>query len=598
MNPLKIYFAKSEVLKNQISRITRKLLWLSVLRLVVFVFIITTIIVFYNVSLSLTIVLGLFFIITFGLLFRYYNQQVWLKDFLKLKLDFCLAEIDMLEKDFYYVGDGGKEFLDMYHQFTYDLDVFGETSLFSFLNRTVTFSGKNLLASWISEPDTEIVVLQKRQEAARELSARIDFRMNFYATGRMYEEEKNDSIKIEDWLKEKDFLQKYHFWFMYLVPVLFLIFLGTAILGISGWSMLWIPFILSIFVNMFNVRNMNKVHAIFSGRFKIMKKYSKLIDCIEQDEYTAELLMKQKRLLVDKREYSASKEIKQLTRLLDAFDYRLNIFAGFILNSLLMWDFQCVFALRRWKRKNRQRFSKWINALAEFDALLSPANVIFNFPGNAFPDFIKNEGCLDGHDFVHPLLPADSRVPNSIQVKKKGFFTLITGANMAGKSTFLRSVGVNMLLGYCGSSVFAEKFNFSPSVLFTSMRTADSLYKNESYFYAELKRLKDLIDILESGKHAFILLDEILKGTNSIDKQKGSAEVLKRLISLDGTGIIATHDLALAELEREMPENIDNKCFEVRLDKGKMYFDYKLRDGIAQNMNAGLLLKQLGIVKS
>jgi len=195
----------------------------------------------------------------------------------------------------------------------------------------------------------------------------------------------------------------------------------------------------------------------------------------------------------------------------------------------------------------------------------------------------------------HPLIFKEKRVNTNFEVQKAGEIDIITGANMAGKSTFLRTVGVNLILALNGFPVCASKFQFQLLEIYTGMRTADSLKENESYFYAELKRLKRIIEKLKQGKLTFLLLDEILKGTNSVDKAKGSRKFVDNLIKLKATGIVATHDLSLCEMEKEYPDNIENKCFEVEIDHNKIEFDYKLRSGITKNMNASLLMQQMGI---
>jgi DNA mismatch repair ATPase MutS len=195
----------------------------------------------------------------------------------------------------------------------------------------------------------------------------------------------------------------------------------------------------------------------------------------------------------------------------------------------------------------------------------------------------------------HPLLKRETRISNDFSVECRGQVFIITGANMAGKSTFLRTVAVNMVLGMIGAPVCAGEMNLSPVKLFTSMRTTDSLSQNESYFYAELKRLKALKERLEKGENIFFILDEILKGTNSTDKSLGSKLFLRRAIEYGGTGLIATHDISLGEMETEFPVNVVNKCFEIEIDGEKISFDYLLRDGITRKMNAAALMKQMGI---
>ena len=597
MNPLEFYSARAEKLGYEIYRLSRQLGILSVARLISFLAGVVSFFLLYGNGLLQAVIVSMLLFALFGLFFSISEKKSREKEFKNHVKDYCEREILVVKETDIYAGDGGVEFVDMHHSFTYDLDVFGEKSLFSFLNRTVTNSGRNTLAGWISHPVIDTETLKDRQEAVSELAGKTEFRLSFHATGKMYNEEKNDSQMIGEWLQERSFLKKYHYALMYGIPGLTIIAAIAAFGGLIPWSFLWLPVMLAFFVVMLNMKKVNSVHVALSRRTEILKKYEKLILLIENESFSSPLLAKLRKSFGGEKEGSVSGEIKKLAGILKGFDFRLNMIMGAVLNGLFIWDLHCIAKLEKWKNENGSKFPEWISSLAAFDGIQSPANIRFNFQEFVMPGFSKDSMHFQGIAFAHPLIPSAARVANTLEIEKNGFFTIITGANMAGKSTLLRSAGVNMLLAYCGAPVCAREFVFSPSVLFTSMRTADSLYKNESYFYAELKRLKALVDILESGNNAFILLDEILKGTNSIDKQKGSAEVLKRLIELGGTGIIATHDLSLAGLEKQMPGNIENRCFEINLQDGEMQFDYKLREGIARTMNAGILLKQLGIVK-
>ena len=253
--------------------------------------------------------------------------------------------------------------------------------------------------------------------------------------------------------------------------------------------------------------------------------------------------------------------------------------------------------LEKWRNRNKQLIPVWFEVIGEFDALNSLAGFAFNNPDYTFPEVSdKPEPVIKLDNAGHPLIEYENRVTNSFEIESQGKLTIITGANMAGKSTFLRTVGINHLLALTGAPVCAEKAVFSVMGLFSSMRTTDSLRKNESYFYAELKRLKELKERLINGEKILFILDEILKGTNSEDKHKGSVKFLKKIIDLQSTGLIATHDKALGALENEFPEQIVNKCFEIIIDGKKIHFDYKLRDGITQKMNAELLMEQMGIL--
>ncbi len=239
----------------------------------------------------------------------------------------------------------------------------------------------------------------------------------------------------------------------------------------------------------------------------------------------------------------------------------------------------------------------WFGVLAEADALISMATFAVNHPDYTFPE-VAASTCFRGEALGHPLIPQDRCVKNDIDIARKPYFMIVTGANMAGKSTYLRTVGVNHLLASVGLPVCAKRLTFFPGRLLTNLRTSDSLVNSESYFLAELKRLKMIIDRLESGEEGLlIILDEILKGTNSEDKQRGSLALMKRLVRLGGNGIIATHDLALGSLEQEFPQEISNWHFDAVLQDERLTFSYKLQEGVARNMNASFLMRTMGITE-
>lgn len=248
-------------------------------------------------------------------------------------------------------------------------------------------------------------------------------------------------------------------------------------------------------------------------------------------------------------------------------------------------------------KKHGRDIETWFAVLAEMDALISLGTFACNRPDYIYPE-ISDIPCFRGKELGHPLIPREKCVTNDIDISRKPFFMIVTGANMAGKSTYLRTVGVNHVLASVGLPVCADELTFYPGRLLTNLRTSDSLVNSESYFMAELKRLRMIIDRLESGEEGLlIILDEILKGTNSEDKQRGSLALMKRLTGLGGNGIIATHDLALGSLENEFPREIKNWHFDAVICEDVLTFDYKLREGIARNMNASFLMRKMGITE-
>jgi DNA mismatch repair ATPase MutS len=321
-----------------------------------------------------------------------------------------------------------------------------------------------------------------------------------------------------------------------------------------------------------------------------------LLKAFEKESFSSQGLNEIKFNIIGKKT-SAAVSVKKLGDLIHAFDSRMNIFAGFILNGFLLWDYQSIYRLEKWKSEYRDLFPVWLDMVGRIDAYISLGNYAFNNPGFVYPAISDNSIMFQAKNLGHQLIDEKRRVCNDFVLEKRGTVCIISGANMAGKSTFLRTVAVNYILGMTGAPVCASEMSFIPVKLFTSMRTTDSLSDNESYFYAELKRLKILKSKVENGEPVFMILDEILKGTNSEDKSSGSKLFLRKIVAHGGTGLIATHDTSLCKLETEVPGKIINKCFEIEIDGQNILFDYKLHEGITQKMNAVFLMKQMGILE-
>jgi DNA mismatch repair ATPase MutS len=261
-----------------------------------------------------------------------------------------------------------------------------------------------------------------------------------------------------------------------------------------------------------------------------------------------------------------------------------------------MFNLHLLLKVEKWKKQNQENVLNWFEAIATFDAMSSLANFAYNNNQFIYPDLIFDNFGFIAENLGHPLIDAEQRVVNDIKINGWNQFAIITGANMSGKSTFLRTIGANYILAMAGAPVCASKLSFYPIQIHSSIRTSDSLVKHESYFYAELKRLKQIIDELESGKKKLILLDEILKGTNSKDKQAGSIALIEQLLHYKSVGLFATHDLMLGELASRFPGQVNNLCFEIQIENDKMVIDYKLHPGVCKNLNATYLMKNMGIL--
>lgn len=526
------------------------------------------------------------------------QHSAYLSRFIELNAAEALAQ-----KGDFSAFDGGKEFVDAQHSFSYDLDVFGEKSLFQAINRTCTHSGKEKLAQSLAAPEKQSEKIRLRQKAIAELRPLLELRQHFWATGQQFSgeaQDKNapngstaDNNLLALWLALPLFYSqsKLYKFLRFVFPAISLVLLALAVFSLVPGLVFFAWAFFQLGLIGLNLKRINAVHATVSHKFKILRKYARLFEIIEQQNFQSKLLKKQTR-----RSATASQSLSELARLVSAFDNRLNLLFSLIFNALLLWDLQCVFLLEKWQKAHQSMISDWFSALGEFDGLCSLGGFAYNHPAFCFAEVAEGENFVfDLKQGGHPLLPAGRRVDNDFSISGYSQVRLITGANMAGKSTFLRTAGVNLLLAMAGSVVCAQSLRFTPISLFTSVRTNDSLQKSESYFYAELKRLQAIIGQLESGEPTFVIVDEMLRGTNSRDKHEGSAAFIRQLIRLGAVALVATHDIALGKLQAEFAGKLENLKFEVEIKQNRLIFNYLLQKGISQNLNASFLMRQMGI---
>lgn len=503
----------------------------------------------------------------------------------------------------------GDEYINSDHNYSYDLDIFGRGSIFQAINRTGTVIGKSRLVEELENPSQDSKYIRKRQEAIGELSVRSEWGLNFQALGMGKLESKDETQSMLQWLNEKSYFSKHP-----VFPALLWILPGLFLLSLLAWILPDIPalapifgdfrisgliplgfFLLQLGIVGQNIKRTGREHSLVGRKSSMLNKYAALLKEVENESFQAELLISEKERLKRSGKL-ASEAIADLGQLTYMLDQRLNAFAGILLNGMMLWDIKYMIRLEKWREEYKEELPIWFEVIGKWDALLSWARFQYNHPDFIVPEVLEGPFLMEADELGHPLLDPTTRVDNDMTLAKPGEFLIITGANMAGKSTFLRTVGVNLILGMNGAVVCAKDFRFAPIEMLTSVRATDSLQDNESYFYAELKRLKVLIDKLREGKPIFIIVDEMLRGTNSRDKQEGSRQFIKQLIELKGVGMIATHDLSLGTLQDEFPDYARNKRFEVDITDEQLSFDYKLQDGISQNLNATFLMKQMGIM--
>ncbi|WP_430908158.1 MutS-related protein [Maribacter sp. 2-571] len=499
------------------------------------------------------------------------------------------TEIKVLARDFHDRPDGS-EYKHPLHYYSQDVDLFGKGSFYQYLDRTALQHGNDTLATLLLE--NAITDIPKKQEAIRELAEKPDWRQHFTAIAKLVKTETTTEV-IVGWMADyTPFVPKlmkwvplafsgisitvliaYFFGFVHgLLPIAW-IFLG---LGLSG-------------VYLKRIRNLAGQASKIQSTFR---QYHKLLVLIENETFVSQKLeeMRQTVLL---QKGKTSTFLRQFAKLLGGLDSNNNVFYLIFGNGYFLGGLSYAFRVEQWIRDHGPEVSKWFDVVAFFDAHNTLGNFTYNHPTYTFPEIVEADIVLDAKQVAHPLLDPSKSVKNDFLIDNEAFF-IVTGANMAGKSTFLRTVSLHIVMANMGLPVCAETARYAPIKLITSMRTTDSLTDDESYFFSELKRLRFVVDNIQQDRY-FIVLDEILKGTNSIDKAKGSRQFVERLVGSGATGIIATHDLSLCEASEKWPR-IQNYYFDAEIVDGELFFDYTLKQGICQNMNASFLLKKMGIV--
>lgn len=503
-------------------------------------------------------------------------------------------EIKALAHSYYQFLDG-HEFTQEEHAYANDLDIFGHASLYQYINRTGSEVGSNTLAGWLLQPSA-VSTISDRQAAAKELSAQIEWTHELRAYGAAKKVQLVTKHHLQSWFNEpyRFIHKKYWTILRYFLPAIILIVTALNIFNVVS-DPLRNYFLLAFALIAFNIsKRVTPLQQQVSKMTDELEVLSDSIRLIEQAEFRAPFLQQLQKQF-RQHDGNASAKLKQLKKILERLDLRYNILVFISLNLFLQWDLQQAMALEKWKEQNYKNVMEWFNALGSFEAVTSLATLSFNNPHWCFPIFKERHFFMEGKNMGHPLIQKDKCVSNRVKIDSSGKLMLVTGSNMAGKSTYLRSVGINTILAMAGAPVCADYFCLSPVQIMSSMRIADNLEESTSTFYAELKKLKTIIDKVNNNERVFILLDEILRGTNSVDRHTGSVALIKQLIKHNASGIIATHDVELARMKEDHPGNILNYHFDVQVSNDELYFDYRLKEGICNSLNASILMKKIGI---
>ena len=598
MAPNTWYTQRIDETLRQLSQTKTQINRISLLRVLLFVAGFAGLILFYRSGTWAVVLTVCCTFLPFFILVKVHNRLYFRKEQLETQLKLNQDELKGLEGD-YSVFDEGREFIDAGHPYSYDLDLFGRKSLFQALGRTCTHIGKQTLAAWMQHHLTEKAAIETRQESIRDMSRRMEFREAFRVTGSINRGADSDEEEISHWSQTPSVLQ--HLWWVKLclwaVPGINILLLALGLLRILSLSWFGMMFTVFVILSFGLIQRGTLIQETYGKKLKTLNRYAKLITLAKGETWQAPAL----RELTDKLDidgHSPAEALMQLSKELDRLDLRNNQLLYVILEGSMFFQLRQIVRIERWKARYGKYLMGWLEAVGELDALCSLGTFAYNHPAYTYPTITNQPFCFLARNMGHPLMLEAQCVKNDATIPSRPYFLIITGANMAGKSTYLRTIGVNYLLACMGCPVCCESLTLYPAHLITSLRTTDSLSDNESYFFAELKRLKRIIDLLDEGQELFIILDEILKGTNSADKQKGSLDLIRQFMRLKADGIIATHDLLLGTLADQFPEYIRNYCFEADIKDNELTFSYRLREGVAQNMNACFLMRKMGITIS
>ena len=520
-------------------------------------------------------------IVLFFLLIGKHKQIAVKRRIAKAKIAINEREIAFIEQGIY-PADNGKDFEPAQHPYAYDLDILGEKSLYHYLNRTHTYLGRKRLAQRLLYPDTTTILTH--QEAIKALTPQLAWRQTFMAHAEQIDDSPSFYDRLQQWAAAPTTpMGKFMRVFTVISPIVFTL---SAIIGyiydyevLKSIAKLLLTINLSVFF--FYISKINKEKLGFEHTYTMLYAFK---ECIAQVETHFPEKNKQ-----------ASTHIAQLSRLLDDLDSVSNILVSIPLNIFSFYHLHRYRALLQWKQTYGARVAQWLETVASTEVLCSFANFAYNNPHFVYPTF-NNQYRISFEDVGHPLIAENERITNNITLDE-AHFIILTGSNMSGKSTFLRTLGVNMLLAQVGLPVCAREAAIHPLPLLVSMRLSDSLSDGKSYFFAEINRIEQIMTALKRER-CMVLLDEILRGTNSEDKQYGTIKIIERLLSLKAIGIVATHDIEVCKTANRYPEQLQNKSFESYIHEGELSFDYKLREGICQNKNATFLMEKLGIIRS
>ncbi|CFX89789.1 DNA mismatch repair protein MutS, core [Syntrophomonas zehnderi OL-4] len=576
-----------------VKQYTKSFNTISNLRLLVFLVgtVLTVLCLFLGARTQALAVLLFFLVVFLALVYKHSQVEQKLKT-ARAMLEIQRRYLSRINGQWVSLADCGQEFLDGNHPYTYDLDIFGSKSLYQWISLANTFWGRHHLKTLLADPVKNLNTIKMRQDAVRELTAKLEFCQKLELQGLLVNDVSRDIGGLVSYAEESGSLTKG----IHIIRFFPLVTILAFVLSFSGWGLpVEVPIIIfgiQLLLFWAGLRkfssDLNRVYSVHKG----LGAFRNMFLLIESEQFKDDYLSTLKAELYNQTE-PASNGMKRLERISDKIDLRYNPIFYFIFNIFLLWDFHCAVYLERWKIKNGKRIRAWFETIGAFEALTSLSVISHIHPEWVFPELQDHGRKIYGRDLGHPLIQSEKCVRNDIDIED--YSCIITGSNMSGKSTFLRAIGMNLVLTYAGAAVCAREFKCSIMDIFTSMVIRDDLIGGISTFYAELTRINMILRHARQGQPMLYLIDEIFRGTNSLDRIAGAQVVLKELNRDNVIGLISTHDFELCDLEKNQGLNFRNYHFEEQYTNGRIKFDYRLRPGRCTTSNARYLMNLVGI---
>ncbi len=597
MDSMKIYKRRVRYYGRLLDKVSKNMNVISLLRLVTAGALIVTLI--FASSLGGQLITGsisLLWMLLFSYLVIRHRKLREAHKYISILIDVNVDSIKRLEGRWTEFKDSGEDFIDEKHKFSYDLDIFGQGSLFQWINSANTYMGRVRLSNILKQPYKDKETIIKRQEAISELSTKRWLRHKLQVEGRMLDEKSVNIEALINWAKTKQPLYCRVF-MIGIFRVLPIITISTFLLAFVAHIIIeGIPLLLIIFQFMLLTINLKKRNWEFTQVYKYKKSikvYKRILGNLEKVNFRSRYLRELSDGLFNNKGLSAPQQLKRLEILVGRIENRNNMIF-LLINVIFLWDYQCLIELERWKRESGLILEEWLQKIGEIEALSSFGTIAYDYPNWTMPQITEKPSLLQAKEIGHPLL-TNRQVCNDVNIQDSLQILLITGSNMSGKSTFLRTIGINLVLAYAGAPVCARSMICSLFSIHTCMRISDNLEKGISSFYGELLRIKEIVKATEEDIQVFFILDEILKGTNSYDRHIGAKKLVKQLQGKGYIGLVSTHDLELGVLERESKNTIKNYHFQEYYKDNEIRFDYQLREGISTTRNALYLMKMIGI---